>query len=150
MVYLYAGLGVAMLAGIMAIFEMGLTLTGRSLLPSPPDAYLSDEGVKLMDQKLLTVLSDRTALPAGQVGTTLCSALLLAYERKYVPTGGVNPWMEDPEMPVNSGRWAGSCLINDGAHHVVVWPDIGNVTNPYQLYSCVLPGGDKRCSFEQN
>ena len=150
MVYLYAGLGVAMLAGIMAIFEMGLALTGRSLLPSPPDAYLSDEGVKMMDRKLLVLLADRSAVPAGLLGTSLCTAVLTAYESKYVSTGGVNPWMEDPEMPVNSGRWAGSCLLNDGAHHVVVRPDLGNATSPYQLYSCVLPGGDERCSFEQD
>ena len=32
MVYLYAGLGVVMLSGIMAIFEMGLALTGQTLL----------------------------------------------------------------------------------------------------------------------
>ena len=30
MVYLYAGLGIAMLSGIMAIFEMGLAITGQS------------------------------------------------------------------------------------------------------------------------
>ena len=35
MVYLYAGLGVLMLSGIMAIFEMGLSLTGQSMLPTP-------------------------------------------------------------------------------------------------------------------
>ncbi|WP_115016092.1 hypothetical protein [Synechococcus sp. UW140] len=149
MVYLYAGLGVAMLAGIMAIFEMGLALSGRSLLPSPPDAYLSDEGVKMMDQKLLTLLADRSAVPAGLSGTSLCTALSTAYESNDVPIGGVNPLMEDPDMPVNSGRWAGSCLLNDGAHHVVVLPDLGNATTPYQLYSCVLPSGDERCSFEQ-
>ena len=150
MVYLYAGLGVAMLAGIMAIFEMGLALTGRSLLPSPPDAYLSDEGVKTMDRKLLVLLADRSEVPVGLLGTSLCTAVLTAYENKYVSTGGVNPWTEDPEMPLNSGRWAGSCLLNDGAHHVVMSPDFGNATSPYQLYSCVLPAGDERCSFEQD
>ena len=149
MVYFYAGLGVAMLAGIMAIFEMGLSLTGRSMLPSPLDAYLSDEGAKMMDRKLLVLLADRSAVPAGLLGTSLCTAVLTAYESKYVSTGGVNPWMEDPEMPVSRGRWAGSCLFNDGGHHVVVKPDVGNAATPYQLYSCVLSGGDERCSFEQ-
>ena len=44
MVYLYAGMGVVMLTGIMAIFEMGLSLTGQSLLPTPTDFYIgSDE-----------------------------------------------------------------------------------------------------------
>ena len=37
MVYLYAGLGVLMISGIMAIFEMGLSLTGQSMIPTPAD-----------------------------------------------------------------------------------------------------------------
>lgn len=148
MVYLYAGLGVAMLAGIMAIFEMGLALTGRSLLPSPPDAYLSDEDVKLMDRKLLVLLADRNAVPAGLQGTSLCTDLLEAYESEYV-SDPENTLIPDPDMPVNSGRWVGSCLLNNGTHHVVVMPAPGDVI-PYQLYSCVLKGVDERCSFEQD
>ena len=150
MVYLYAGLGVAMLAGIMAIFEMGLALTGRSLLPSPVDPYLSDGEVKEMDQKLLTLLADRQQVPSGLLGTSLCGKVIAAYGAAHVPTGGVNPWLQDAAMPVNTGRWAGSCLMNDGAHHVVVKPDLSPGADPYQLYSCVLQGGDERCPFEQD
>ena len=32
MIYFYAGLGAVMLSGIMVLFEVGLALTGRSLL----------------------------------------------------------------------------------------------------------------------
>ena len=42
MIYLYAGLGVVMLSGIMAIFEVGLK-TGQSLLPMPNDTYVGGE-----------------------------------------------------------------------------------------------------------
>ena len=31
-----------MLSGIMAIFEMALSLTGRSMIPASPDAYFED------------------------------------------------------------------------------------------------------------
>lgn len=150
MVYLYAGLGVAMLAGIMAIFEMGLALTGRSLLPSPVDPYLSNAGVKAMDQKLMLLLADRQQVPSGLLGTSLCGKVIAAYQNAYVPTGGVNPWLQDAAMPVNTGRWAGSCVMNDGAHHVVVKPELSTGANPYQLYSCVLQGGNQRCSFERD
>ena len=150
MVYLYAGLGVAMLAGIMAIFEMGLALTGRSLLPSPVDPYLSDGEVKAMDQTLMALLANREAVAAGLLGTSLCEKVIAAYEDPEGPTGGVNPWLQDAAMPVNNGRWAGSCVMNDGAHHVVVKPDLTDGADPYQLYSCVLQGGDERCPFEQD
>jgi len=150
MVYLYAGLGVAMLAGIMAIFEMGLALTGRSLLPSPVDPYASNGEVKAMDQKLLLLLANRDAVAAGLLGTSLCEQVIAAYQDAYVPTGGANPWLQDAAMPVNTGRWAGSCVMNDGAHHVVIKPDLTDGADPYQLYSCVLQGGDERCPFEQD
>ena len=48
MVYLYAGLGVLMLSGIMAIFEMGLSLTGMSMMPTPADIYLQSSDLKLL------------------------------------------------------------------------------------------------------
>ena len=35
MVYLYAAMGVVMMTGIMAVFEMGLSLTGQSILLKP-------------------------------------------------------------------------------------------------------------------
>lgn len=150
MVYLYAGLGVAMLAGIMAIFEMGLALTGRSLLPSPVDPYLSNGEVKAMDQRLMALLANRDAVVAGLLGTSLCEKVIDAYGDAHVQDGGVNPWLQDAAMPVNTGRWAGSCVMNDGAHHVVVKPDMTDGADPYQLYSCVLQGGDERCPFEQD
>ena len=56
MVYLYAGLGVLMLSGIMAIFEMGLSLTGQSMLPTPSDAYLQDSDLKMSDKRLMELL----------------------------------------------------------------------------------------------
>ena len=39
MVYLYAALGAVMMTGIMAVLEMGLSLTGQSLLLKPEDPY---------------------------------------------------------------------------------------------------------------
>ena len=149
MVYLYAGLGVAMLAGIMAIFEMGLALSGRSLLPAPVDLYLSNDEVKAMDRKLLALLVDGEVSP-GLLGSSLCAELISAYDNEHVPTGGVNPWLEDARMPLNTGDWAGSCVINDGAHQVVVMPDPGHQAMPYQFYSCVRQAGDDQCSFEQD
>ena len=44
MVYFYAVMGVVMMTGIMAIFEMGLSLTGQSLLPTPVDVYQTPAG----------------------------------------------------------------------------------------------------------
>ena len=149
MVYFYAVLGMCMMAGIMAIFEMGLALTGRSLLPSPEDPYLSNIKVKEMDRNLMTLLADRDAVAKGLLGTSLCAKVIAAYGKEYVPLGGVNPLLQDEAMPINTGRWAGSCVMNDGSHRIVVKPDLVDGTDPYQLYSCVLQRGT-RCSFEHD
>ena len=51
--------GDGVLSGIMAIFEMGLSLTGQSLLPTPADPYFADSSMKEMDQALLEFLFDQ-------------------------------------------------------------------------------------------
>ena len=145
MVYLYAGLGVAMLAGITAIFEMGLSLTGRSLLPIPADAYQENLAVKVNDRLLLRLLSSATDVPAGQSGALLCDSVRQAF----VAQSGQDPWVDDSRMPVNTGRWVGSCVMNAGGHHVVILPTGESFEPAYQLYSCVLTPGADRCSFEQ-
>ena len=146
MVYLYAGLGIAMLSGIMAIFEMGLALTGQSLIPSPADAYLSDPVVKQMDQNLLRLLNNPAQVVQGLEREVLCNKLKAAYETRY-PTKG-NPWVEDSRLPIND-NWLNACVMNNGSHRVLIVPELVNKSIPYQFYSCVIDDGEDRCSFEQ-
>ena len=138
-----------MFAGIMAIFEMGLSLTGRSLLPEPEDPYFSNEKVKLADRHLLALLADTNAIPSGLSGELLCTSLRKQYQAKYLSPGEPNTWLLDPAMPVLSGRWVGACLLTNGDHRVVINSTSGSQALSYQFYSCVLPPGVDRCSFEQ-
>ena len=148
MVYLYAGLGMAMLAGIMAVFEMGLALTGNSVLPSPQDPYLSDPATQLEDRRWLLLLADGDVLDQidGKVGTSLCKELDQEYSRKWT----VSPWRSDTaRMPVTDGAWARSCLMNHGAHRVIVRPPDPRYSNSkFTFYSCIRV--DERCAFEKS
>jgi len=56
MAYFYGAMGVAMLAGVMAVFEMGLSLTGQSLLPKPEDPYFTKGA--LNDQSVLNAIDN--------------------------------------------------------------------------------------------
>ena len=152
MVYLYAGLGVAMLTGIMAIFEMGLALTGSSLVPSPPDLYSESEDVTQEDLRMLKLLvgADDLEPPLTGTGASLCDQILAAYSDAYVPSGDANPWLIDSRTDDNDGLWAGSCLMNRRSHHLVVRPNPTTAGSPYELYSCILQGGEDHCSFEMN
>ena len=62
MIYLYAALGVVMVTGIMAVVEMGLSLTGQSLLLRPDDPYqqnLVTQAVGKRDQQMLNLLHNQ-------------------------------------------------------------------------------------------
>ena len=143
MLYLYAILGIVMMSGIMSIFEMGLSLTGRSMMPTPPDAYLSDTSMKDMDVMLLKNMADESFLDSV-LNEGLCGAL---------DNLDVGDW-----SLISEGRWANSCQLNRGSHRVLVREEPGNEQRPYQLFSCALSEKnvwyDKeleidRCSFER-
>ena len=146
MVYLYAGLGVAMLAGIMAIFEMGLALTGNSLLPSPQDPYLTNMGVKYEDKRWLDVLDKKDV---SGTRLDLCTALKDVYSKEYLDPGEGFLWTFS--VSESDDRWSRSCFMNRGVHRVIVRPpDPSYLGSKYSFYSCTLQGGHDRCAFERS
>ena len=133
MVYLYAVLGVVMMSGITAIFEMGLSLTGQSMIPTPADQYFSNPAIQASEVQLLGSLAG-PAFPGLVSSRGLCGALDVVD-----PAG----W-----SLIGQGRWANSCQLNRGSHRLIVRQDLGNNQMPYQLHSCLLRGGNDKCSFE--
>ena len=147
MVYLYAGLGVLMLSGIMTIFEMGLSLTGQSMIPTPADVYLDSADMKMSDQRFMNLLQDRNTVSKGLSSHSLCTALIQSYSEQY---SGQSAWQSDHRMPIDQGRWTRSCQLNRGSHRIlIIPPDPGHAHMPYKLFSCTLVGGNDRCSFER-
>ena len=157
MVYLYAGLGVVMLSGIMAIFEMGLSLVGQSMLPTPPDPYQESSEMKLVEKRMIGLLMDRNAVAQGLANQALCDALLQSYAAQYPGESAGQP---DGRMPIDQGRWIRSCQlmrqIDDPSlkhisHRVLIMPpDPGQDQLAYRLFSCALTGGHDQCSFERD
>ena len=145
MVYLYAGLGVVMLSGIMAIFEMGLALTGQTLLPVPTDDYLSNQSMKDADIMFLKALADETTpLVDDKTFPDLVSEEGLCVALNAIDGPG---W-----LLISDGRWKNGCQRNksvkdsksveDLSHRVIV------SEKPHQLFSCALDAGSAQCAFE--
>ena len=150
MVYLYAGLGVLMLSGIMAIFEMGLSLTGQSMMPTPADVYLQNPDMKMSEKQFIELLRNPGAVSQGLASQALCSSLLESYSEQY-PDPDQLAWQADHRMPIDQGRWIRSCQLTRGSHRFVFMPpDPGRSDMPYQLFSCILDAGYDQCSFERN
>jgi len=134
MVYLYAVLGVMMISGIMAIFEMALSLTGQSMIPTPSDEYLSSASMKSLDIKLLDGLAE-AGFPDLVMSQGLCNAL---------------EEVDDQEWTlISEGRWANSCQQIRGSHRIIISENLDDEQMPYSLFSCALSGGNDRCSFER-
>ena len=150
MVYLYAGLGIVMLGGIMAIFEMGMSLTGQSMLTLPVDSYFLSNpddfkraGKSLMqneDVKYLNALAAEANFEEKLVAPGLCEAL------NEIDIG----WIE-----ISNGRWKGGCQrikgFTGGVSHrmiIIYKPYIKPYSSkPYQLFSCSRSDDDV-CVFE--
>ena len=139
MVYLYAGMGVVMLTGIMAIFEMGLSLTGQSLLPMPADLYVgSDEQSDdsyVMDSFDPTKNSNPIA--SGLKGLEICDALKVnAYVKDYVGT----PSRTFLPQGLDSA-WDDGCVMEFGSHQILVVPNPSEDSSgfgPYFIVSCTI------------
>ena len=152
MTYLYAGLGVAMLAGIMAIFEMGLSLTGQSLIKDGVDAYLVSDQAKALDRQVLAALAS-SDVEAGLEGYELCKAIYQSSSwNSWTTSGNLKP-----EIMSQKGE-KGPCVLKlaqhlderdglqqtlqkQGYHQrvVVFMDDSSDAPMPYRLFSCLIP-----------
>ena len=105
MVYLYAALGVVMMTGIMAVVEMGLSLTGQSLLLKPDDPYRQDfltKAVGKRDQQMLNLLHDSDDLDAigrSLENAELCDQLLC----RSSPSGAASCRLATASVPATFG-----------------------------------------------
>ena len=152
MTYLYAGLGVAMLAGIMAIFEMGLSLTGQTLKNVPVDPYrISDEAQRL-DRQVLAALATNEIANAGESGNKLCDALISQPELRglridaLATSDGEKRCVLVANQHLVSITPGGSLKDQGFEHRFVVYRELSDPNQPYRLFSCLTQAS--RCSFE--
>ena len=138
MVYLYAGLGVVMLGGIMAIFEMGLSLKGKSFLPIPVDNYPGSSEQATENN----FLAASQSLSAGLTGINICIEVeglpnVPAHTGKFLPV-------------IRHSAWNNGCVIEYGLHQVLLAPKPSGSAEPYLVLFC--RSSDKNsliCPFEE-
>ena len=169
MIYFYAGLGTAMLTGIMLLFEVGLALTGQSLFveASSQEDYrdVTNQSDVLL-QTMLTRQQDLKAIGTGRVGASLCQQILCRVNGLGCTSGNSrNPLygplgkLTTPKFTPALGFWSSSCVLEsqlgeteqDEFYRVLIRPNRNNLGAGYELYSCVVQGdkADPRCLFEK-
>ena len=167
MVYLYAALGVVMMTGIMAVVEMGLSLTGQPFILKPLLSSGQKESINELqgfDKSLLDLLYKVNEVeyldPLGSLKnseplkkSSLCGEVLCRVDRNKFCMGEDPPVGGTPPPPVDvlsgiyesenspSGEfWSDSCALQLGEkYRFLIRPDSGIDKNfPYFLYSCSL------------
>ena len=131
-------MGVVMMTGIMAIFEMGLSLTGQSLLPAPLSGYSANTQNKSKDAQIMQSLSTQ-AFDDSVLANGLCVSLQ--------GVGG-EPWSSIENLE-SDDYFFGSCELNRGGLERSIVRKNNDEDMPYQLFSCALDAGKSKCSFEE-
>ena len=169
MIYLYAGLGTAMLTAIMLIFEIGLALTDQSLLFSDKIKNMRQKHtVQAYDLLFLQMLSrsdDLSAIGTGLFGRSLCSQIMCringigcrignSKSSNYQSLQNYGSKVFSPPL----GLWSSACVLerplasSNSVHRVLIRTDQNSTRTSYQLFSCVLKSTevDRRCLFERS
>ena len=166
MIYFYAGLGAAMLSGIMLMFEVGLALTGQSLFEDPSHSSVYQDVANSADQlfqRMLVEPLELKALGTGRYGPVLCQQILCRINGigcRYGNTqtslySGLKSYSTTRSTP-STGIWSSSCVLErqlDQAgftHRLLIRPNRERFERGYEFYSCVLKesGMNQRCLFE--
>ncbi len=172
-------MGVVMMTGIMAVFEMGLSLTGQSILLKPDDPYqqnLQSNAVGKRDQQMLNMLhnqDDLNFIGRSLSGSDLCDQLLCrsspagaARCRPVTSSAPANALANDAgerlpglaeltrsgvSPPNVDGFLSNACALQVGMHRLLIQPDQARIRSqyPYRLFSCVLTEGST-CKFESS
>ena len=166
MIYFYAGLGATMLSGIMLLFEVGLALTGQSLLQQPlySDAYqdVVNSADQLFQRMLIEPL-ELKSLGTGRYGPVLCQQILCRIHGTGCLYGNIqNPLYvslkgySTPISTLSTGVWSSSCVLERRldqvgfTHRLLIRPNRKSYKLGYELYSCLFKETSvkQRCLFE--
>ena len=177
MIYFYAGLGTAMLTGIMMLFEIGLALRGQSFFDSLNTTEIkSNRDMNSSSEKMfLMMLSrDQEFIGDGLSGQALCQQILCRIEGKDCRSGNSQsslyndlkeyslPHLSSPPQ----GLWASACVLEDVKkmndsdadndekniiNRLLILPSNSSINPNYRMFSCTISirDIDARCSFEK-
>ena len=171
MVYLYAGLGLLMITGIMAIFEMAASFDAQQMRFRPARSDYSGSSAQQADQDLMRLFGEEDLLStlgvAGQPlkGGALCEQIQCKVNLAAGGCQGANAYDESfKNSPLksyiisiptasNADRLEDSCALASPNHRVLIVPNPSQEPavlerQPYTLYSCQTNEKRSECLFE--
>ena len=153
MIYFYVGLGIAMLTGIISVFEMATTITRQQMNNRPPK-YDDNERIvqKQNDRRFLQLLNESTE-SMGE-GNELClnikDGMSNINNSNFSLLSKYNDLLDfNPGIPIYSSHssFINGCDLNKGKHRLIIVPN-NDISIKYSLYSCLTISS--KCKFEED
>jgi len=151
MTYLYAGLGIAMLTAVMAMFQVAMGLTQQQIVSQPrEDSYLNSE-LQSNDRQFLRLIN---VINAGSGPGSTCDKIkdVIDKDKQKLPRDQdfYNLYAYGQGLVISSShfRLNGACALPNGSHRVLIAPAPSGATG-YRLFSCLITGSDDQCGFEK-
>ena len=160
MIYLYAGLGMAMMAAIVGMMEVATQITSQPLRSVPKQNSYKVSPARTNDQRFLELIS---SLSGTDLGTqdVLCRRLMCeigdAGQCLKDETAGES-FVDLADYSISASRVSSHLRLVDAcvlthtklSHRLLISP-VSNGSTDYRLYSCILtPKDPDKCMFEES
>tara|TARA_B100001250_G_scaffold412735_1_gene444761 strand:- start:1835 stop:2305 length:471 start_codon:yes stop_codon:yes gene_type:complete len=153
MIFLYAGIGFAMMTTVVAIFETSMTINKRQFVNK---SKVIDPEIRLLqkqnDKLFLRMLDDANGISLGS-GNEICQNIKNGFVNELDPNYStfskysiLNSYSTAiPSYSLHS-RLKNSCQLIKDSHRIIIVPS-SIQSNKFNYYSCIIDIDDK-CSFE--
>ena len=141
MIYLYAGLGIAILTGINTIFQFSNNLIqNNGYMIFKQDEYMASKA-KQMDRIIIKILNEKKDIGDRE---DICLNLNLKLNQSGYSQFSEYDYITGNNSPSSHNDLQNSCALTNGSHRVIIKR---KEKLNYILFSCILK--DKKfCSFE--
>jgi len=150
MTYLYAGLGIAMLTAVMAMFQVAMGLTQQQIVSQPrEDSYLNSE-LQSNDRQFLRLINVINA--ASGPGSTCDKIKDVIDKDKQKPSinqdfYNLYAYRQCSVISSRHPRLTGASALPNGSHRVLIAPAPAGAKG-YRLFSCLITDSENPCGFE--
>ncbi len=153
MIFLYAGLGFAMLTTVIAIFETSTLLSNRGFIDT---SKTIDQEITLLkkqnDKLFLQLLEDLEGRPLG-LGNEICQNIKNGFVDESNPNYSklskysiLNSYNSAIQSDSVHSRLKNGCELVKDSHRIIIVPS-SKESNKFNYYSCIIDINPK-CSFE--
>ncbi|KGG12524.1 MULTISPECIES: hypothetical protein [Prochlorococcus] len=145
MTYLYAGLGIAMMSGIMVMLKVASNINNiYTYNYSKTNNYQLNSIAKDFDKDAIKILIDTEN--GSTKPSNICESVLTQNSKTDYKLGQLNP-STGKYIDSNHSRFLNACLIeNLTTNHRIIITDINQ---KYKYYSCIKNKNYNTCTFEQ-